>query len=196
MIIFFTLSGIVAVGVVVGFLVAPLILYLVELLAYGFALLIGLLILKRYTRQQLRGFPRLNELPELVNRPSHHSDSRKHRIKYPQPIHNNRECVVCGDNVAVVNGESKTNTSNEAEYRPANDDSLNMVKCPTVEKISKGIHNLLSFYSRFHGRSTKVEKNLARRPRDTLELESHKTLFCPKTSFTCHSTNTRTVGTQ
>jgi len=160
--IFFTLAGIVAVGVVVGYLVTPLIFYLMEVTAYAIVLLVNVRIMKRYTRQQLRRFPKLKDLPESMSRPhpSHSSDSRKQRVKYPQPIHNNPPCVVGGDNIAVVNGEHKANNSNEGKYRPANNDSLNMVKCPTIEKVSKGIHNLLSFYSRFYGQSTKVEKNL------------------------------------
>jgi len=157
--IFFILAGIVAVGVVVGYLAAPLILYLIEILAYGLALLRGVP-LERHTRQQLRGFPKLNELPKLVNQPNYHSDSRKHGIQYPHTIHKNRPYVVGGDNIAVINGEPKANTSNKSDYGPANNDSLNMVNCQIVEKFSKAIHNLLSFYSRFYGHSTKVEKNL------------------------------------
>lgn len=157
--IFFTLARIVAVGVVVGYLITPFIFYLTEVTAYAVALLLNVRIMKKYTRQQLRGFPKLKELPKLMNRPSHHSDSRKQRIEYPQPIHNNRPCVVDRDNIAVVNGEPQTDTSNEGGYRPANDDAPNMVKCPTIEKLSKAVHNLLSFYRSFYEHSTKVEKN-------------------------------------
>jgi len=159
--IFFTLAGIVAAGVVVGYLVTPLIFYLMEVTAYAIALLVNVLIMKRYTRQQLRRFPKLQELPELVSRPhpSYPSDSRKQCIEYPQPTHNNRPRVVGRDNIPVVNRERKANTSNESDDSPANNDAPNMVKCPAIEKVSKGIHNLLSFYRRFYGQSTRVEKN-------------------------------------
>jgi hypothetical protein len=90
--IFFTLAGIVAVGVVVGYLVTPLIFYLMEVTAYVAVLLVDVQIKKRYARQQLGRFPKWNDLPDSISRPlsGHYCDNKKRRIEYPQPIHDSR----------------------------------------------------------------------------------------------------------
>jgi hypothetical protein len=108
--------------------------------------------------------------------PRHSSDSRKQRIAYPQPIHSNRPCAVGRDNTTEVKRERKANNSNEGEYRPTNNDTPNMVKCPTIEKVSKGIHELLSFYRRLYGRSTGNESCWL--TAQTRELLDNNTGFC------------------
>jgi len=101
----------------------------------------------------------MKELPESMPRPHprHSSDSRKQRIEYPQPIHGKRPCAVGRDNTPEVKRERKANDSDEGEYRPTDNDAPNMVKCPTIEKVSEGIHEPLSFYRRLYGHSTGKE---------------------------------------
>jgi hypothetical protein len=158
--IFFTLAGIVAIGVVVGYVVTPLIFYLMEVIAYVTALLVSIQIRRRYTRQQLR-FPKWNDLPELIARPlsGHCRNNKNQRVKYPQPIHDSRQRAISGDNITEVNREYTAKNSNEGEYCPTENDPPNMVGRQIIEKVSKPVHNLLSFYRRFYGHSTKVEKN-------------------------------------
>jgi hypothetical protein len=159
--IFFTLAGIVAVGVVVGYLVTPLIFYLMEVTAYVAVLLVDVQIKKRYARQQLGRFPKWNDLPDSISRPlsGHYCDNKKRRIEYPQPIHDSRPRSVNRVNITPVNRACKANTSNEREYCPTENYVLNMVNRQIIDKVSKPVHNLLSFYRRFYGHSTKVEKN-------------------------------------
>jgi hypothetical protein len=154
---FFTVAGIVAVGVIVGYLVTPVIFYLMEVTAYVAALLVNVQIRKRYTRQQLKGFPKWNDLPDLITRPlsGHSRNNKKRRVEYPQPVHDSRKSVISRDNITEVNREYTAHNSNEGDYRPTENDTLNMVGCQIVKTVSKPVHNLLSFYRRFYCQSIK-----------------------------------------
>ena len=163
MVIFFTVLGIVAVSVVAGYLVTPLIFYALEAIAYLLALAVVLLratlALKLTTKDVFNVLPQfLCKFRNYTNSELYKSRNRESRIQYTQPSHKDRPFMEGRRGISIAI-QPITQSGNDADYRPAKKDALNMVKCPAIIKVSNAIHDVILFYKSFYGHSTKVEKN-------------------------------------
>ena len=162
---FLTLVGIIAVATIVGYLVTPLILYLARIVAYVLAVIVVLLraaLTKRLTpKDVLNVFPQLfSEFPNYTHKPICEGDSSETRIRYRNDIPNSGKIVIVGVS------ENGFQNPDGKDYCPAQQNTTDMIKQPTIKKVSNIIHNVTLFYKSYYGHSTKVEKN-----RSGLELD-------------------------
>jgi len=163
---FFTVVGIIAIGVIIGYLVTPLIFYLMEGIIYLLA--VTVVIMRAILTKRLTPKDVFNLFPQLLckfhthtNRPIYESRNRESRIQQPHPTHKDRPCMESGRNVGVAI-QPIAHSSGDSNYHPAKKDAFNMVKCPAIIKVSNTIHTVLLFYRSYYGHSTKVEKNHTR----------------------------------
>jgi hypothetical protein len=153
------LLGLVALGVLVGYIVTPLILHLAQMIAYILAVIVVLL--QAVLTSQLppkkvfKSFPKLfSELPNYTWKPIYKGDGSETRIRYRNDIPNSGKIVIIGvSENAFQNPDGK-------DYCPTQQDTIDTPKQPTVKKVSDVVHDVILFYRSFYGHSTKVEKNL------------------------------------
>ena len=161
---FFTLVGIVAVGIVLGYLITPLLFHSAQALAYLIA--VAGVLLRATLTSKLTAKDVFNVFPQLLckfhnyaNKPNYESRNRESGIKYPQPTYEDQPCVEGGGDIRIAI-QSIAHSSSDANHHPAKNNALDVVKCPAIIKVSNGIHAVVIFYRDFYRHSTKVEKNL------------------------------------
>jgi len=163
LLVFFQLVGMLTIGALIGLITAPFIFYLMEIIDYALASIVDVRLLKKHTKEELRGFPRLKELPALMNKPIYHSNAKKAGVRYPKPKKDVRNLIV-DRNIVSTSCEKTANTPRHADYCPTNENVFDMPQQQIIAKASNltpnVIHRVLSFYRRFYASSTKVEKNL------------------------------------
>lgn len=161
---FFTVVGIAAVGIVLGYLITPLLFRAAEALAYLIAVMVVVLrarlTLKLTAKDVFNVFPQLLcKFHNCANKPNYENRNRESGIKYPQPAHKDQPFMEVRGGISIA-VQPIAHTSGDSDHHPAKKDALNAVKCPAIIKVSNSIHTVLIFYRSFYGHSTKVEKNL------------------------------------
>jgi len=146
-------------GAMIGIIVTPFILYLMEVFAYALALTIVILL----RRRRLKELPKLlKAFPKFTQKPVDASQTSKAGIYYPNPTHNSRQSIVDRD-IIGVRRKQIAYTSDDGDYHPSDNNACDVVKQPTIKKASDTtpniFHRVILFYKSYYGHSTKVEKN-------------------------------------
>jgi len=151
-IIIFALIGMLAVGILFGCLLAPILLYILDRLAYMLAwILSSTAITRKVTRYIIKNFSQ---------NPVQDTNDGKPKVYPPQPIHSSRHLIV---NKGIFSRIPDIKEFQKSDTTSPNQDALNVV-IQTVtnkpNKVSNILHNLKEFYMRFYGMSTKSKQNL------------------------------------
>jgi hypothetical protein len=146
--------GLTALGLLIGILVTPFVLYAARIIAYALASNIVLI------RATLRSKPVREVFPKVTEEPVPTADGSKPKIYPPNYIHSTRGCRVSREDIymkPIPNLDDKYRYENR--YNQLHTDILKQPITKRLNTISTVLHGVLLFYKNFYGHSTKVEKN-------------------------------------
>lgn len=137
---FFCVVGILTVGAILAFLVTPFLTYLLEIIAYGMAYIVGKLVLRKS----------LKKYPKLTNKPVYDCDDGNNQINLPNQVNQLRDFVVDKQEIGNI---TNIHELSETSYSKTPQSSSNMSIQPIATKLNKVFnifHVVWSFYQGYY----------------------------------------------